>query len=42
LRRALEDGFAPGEAQGDPAFALLRDDQRFQALFAELPRPIPR
>jgi len=42
LRRALEDGFSPAEAQGDPAFALLRDDPRFQALFAELPRPIPR
>jgi len=42
LRRALEDGFAPNEAQGDPVFALLRDDPRFQALFAELPRPIPR
>lgn len=42
LRRALEDGFSPGEAQGDPAFSLLRDDQRFQALFAEPPPPIPR
>ena len=42
LRRALEDGFSPVEAQGDPVFALLRDDPRFQALFAEQPTVIPR
>lgn len=37
LRRALEEGFPPVEAQGDPAFALVREDERFQALFAEQP-----
>ncbi len=42
LRRALEDGFSVAEAQGDPAFALLRDDPRFQTLFAERPPVIPR
>ncbi|MFQ5776529.1 MAG: tetratricopeptide repeat protein [Terriglobia bacterium] len=35
LRRALEAGFSPVEAQGDPAFALLRDDVRFQAIFTQ-------
>ncbi|MFQ5662343.1 MAG: tetratricopeptide repeat protein [Terriglobia bacterium] len=37
LRRALEDGFPSIEAQGDPAFVLVREDKRFQALFAEKP-----
>ena len=37
LRRALEDGFLAAEVQGDPAFALMREDQRFQALFAQPP-----
>lgn len=35
LRRALEEGFPAAEAQGDPAFALVREDVRFQALFEE-------
>lgn len=35
LARALELGFSPVEVQGEPAFALLRDEPRFQALFAQ-------
>jgi len=42
LRRALEDGFSPLEAQGDPAFVLVRDDPRFQELFAQQPVTLPR
>ncbi|MBI2955777.1 MAG: tetratricopeptide repeat protein [Acidobacteria bacterium] len=39
LRRALEMGFPRLEAQGDPAFALIRNDQRFQELFPPAPPP---
>lgn len=42
LRRALEDGYPPVQAQGDPAFALMREDERFQALFVEPPAAINR
>ena len=41
LRHALDNGFAPAEAQGDPAFAALRDDERFLALFAPQPPLLP-
>ncbi|MGH9778253.1 MAG: tetratricopeptide repeat protein [Candidatus Acidiferrales bacterium] len=37
LRHALDNGFAPAEAQGDPAFAALRNDERFLALFQPQP-----
>lgn len=40
LRRALEEGFPPAEAQGDPAFVLIREDERFQTLFADQPPPL--
>ena len=42
LRRALEDGLPAAVAQGDPAFAVVRDDPRFQSLFAEKPVVIER
>ena len=43
LRHALDNGFAPAEAQGDPAFAALRNDERFLALFTpQLPLAPPR
>jgi len=41
LRHALDNGFAPEEAQGDPAFAALRNDERFLALFAPQPPLAP-
>lgn len=37
LRRALEDGYPVREAQDDPAFAAVRDDQRFRELFVAPP-----
>lgn len=37
LRRALEDGFPPQEAQPDPAFFLVSEDRRFRELFAAPP-----
>jgi tetratricopeptide (TPR) repeat protein len=42
LRRALEDGFPPAEVQADPAFLILSEDRRFQALFAAPPEVVPR
>lgn len=42
LRRALEDGFPPAQAQGDAAFVLVRDDPRFQELFAQRIPVVPR
>ncbi len=42
LRHALDNGFAPEEAQADPAFAALRHDQLFLALFAPQPPLSPR
>lgn len=37
LRRSLEEGVPAAEAQADPAFYLLSEDQRFQALFQQPP-----
>jgi tetratricopeptide (TPR) repeat protein len=37
LRHALDNGLAPEEAQADPAFAALRNDERFVALFQPQP-----
>lgn len=42
LRHALEQGWPAIEVQGDPTFAGLRDDARFQALFTEKPPLLPR
>lgn len=42
LRHALELGIPPEEVKGDPAFAALREDARFQELFVEKPPLIPR
>lgn len=42
LRRALEDGYPPVEAEGDPAFLLVREDKRFQGLFASPPPVLER
>ncbi|HXE75447.1 MAG TPA: tetratricopeptide repeat protein [Candidatus Xenobia bacterium] len=39
LRHALDHGLPPAEIQNDPAFAALRGDERFQALFAPPPQP---
>jgi tetratricopeptide (TPR) repeat protein len=42
LRRALEDGFPVAEAQADPAFDPVRQDEAFQTLFAAPPPTLPR
>jgi tetratricopeptide (TPR) repeat protein len=42
LRSALENGFPLEEALADPAFDLVREDRRFQALFSNPPTPLPR
>jgi tetratricopeptide (TPR) repeat protein len=42
LRHALDNGLTPLEAQTDPAFAALRNDERFLALFPPEPPPLPR
>jgi len=42
LRSALENGFPMEEALADPAFDLVREDRRFQALFSNPPTPLPR
>ncbi len=41
LRHALDHGLPAEEARTDPAFAGLRDDERFQALFAPPQPPQP-
>ncbi len=40
LRRALEEGYPAEQLQADPAFALVSEDRRFQALLAAPPQPI--
>lgn len=40
LRRCIEEGIPPEEAQADPAFMILSEDRRFQALFESPPRPL--
>lgn len=40
LRRALEEGYPPEQAQADEAFYLVREDKRFATLFAAPPKPI--
>jgi tetratricopeptide (TPR) repeat protein len=42
LRSCLENGFPAEEVLADPAFDLVREDRRFQALFSSLPTPLPR
>ncbi|MGH9804896.1 MAG: tetratricopeptide repeat protein [Candidatus Acidiferrales bacterium] len=42
LRSCLENGFPMEEALADPAFDLVREDRRFQALFTNPPAPLPR
>lgn len=42
LRSCLENGFPMQEALADPAFDLVREDRRFQALFSNPPAPLPR
>lgn len=40
LRRALEEGLPLEEVTADPAFALVSEDQRFQALMTAPPQPL--
>jgi len=40
LRRCLEEGMPAEEARADPAFMILSEDRRFQALFAAPPQPL--
>jgi tetratricopeptide (TPR) repeat protein len=40
LRRCIEEGVPLEEAQADPAFMILSEDRRFQALFASPPRTL--
>lgn len=42
LRSALENGFSLEEAMAEPAFDLLREDRRFQALISNPPPRIRR
>ncbi|MCI0402944.1 MAG: tetratricopeptide repeat protein [Acidobacteria bacterium] len=42
LRHAMDNGLPPAEAQADPAFAALRNDERFLALFQPEPPLSPR
>lgn len=42
LRRALDDGYPALEAQGEPAFMLIREDERFQELFAAPAAVLPQ
>ncbi len=41
LRHALDHGLSPEEVRIDPAFAALREDERFQALFGAPQPPQP-